>query len=70
MTKVIKNELIRERLIEMALAAHGEILPIGGKPEHDDRSFTEHQRGGEHWIYFWYEDASRSSHIQRLPVEN
>jgi len=45
---------------------NGKILPIGGKPQHDEHSFTGYQHpNGTRYAWFWFEDLSKSTHVIR-----
>lgn len=55
---------LQEQLIKEAEENYGEILPIGQKAQHNQKSFTEHVDSNNiSWIYFWFDDKTHSSRI-------
>ena len=55
---------LHKQLIKEAVTKYGQILPIGGKPQHDKKSFTGYERpDGTRYEWFWFEDINGSSHI-------
>lgn len=60
---------LQKQLVKEAEDKHGEILPIGGKAFHDQKSFTSHtDENGCSWVYFWFECKKRSSRLIRKQI--
>jgi len=61
MLSTLQKQLIREAHLK-----YGKILPIGGKPQHDQNSFTGYKTpDGTQYAWFWFEDWNRSTHLVR-----
>ena len=63
------SQLQKQLIVEANQKYNGKILPIGGKPQHDKRSFTGYKHpSGIRYSWFWFEDWSKSTHVVRKQI--